>query len=129
MGLGESMQDRISFLHTLATQNPHPESVPINLLHRVAGTPLEVQKPLEFWEFLRTIAAARVLMPQAMVRLSAGRISLSIEQQALCFLAGANSLWLGEKLLTVPNPDIDRDEEMLSLFGFKKRAAYARAQP
>jgi biotin synthase len=124
LGLGESEEDRISFLHTLCTQSVHPESVPINQLHHVPGTPFEHQKPIDFWEVLRTIAAARVLMPAAMVRLSAGRITLSWEQQALCFLAGANSLWFGEKLLTVANPSAHRDEAMFSLFGFKKRPAY-----
>lgn len=126
LGLGELQEDRISFLHTLCTQPSHPESVPINILHRVPGTPLSDQKPLDYWELLRTIATARILMPEAMVRLSAGRMSLSHEQQALCFLAGANSLWLGEKLLTVPNPAVDEDEKMFNLFGFHKRPAYAR---
>lgn len=124
LGLGESEEDRISFLHTLCTQSTHPESVPINQLHHVPGTPFEHQSPIEFWEVLRTVATARILMPAAMVRLSAGRIQLSWEQQALCFLAGANSLWFGEKLLTVANPAVELDEEMFSLFGFKKRPAY-----
>jgi biotin synthase len=126
LGLGESEEDRISFLHTLCTQSTHPESVPINQLHRVSGTPLEHQKPIDFWEVLRTVATARVLMPATMIRLSAGRIKLSWAEQALCFLAGANSLWFGEKLLTVANPAIERDEAMFSLFGFKKRAAYVQ---
>lgn len=124
LGLGESQEDRVSFLHTLCTLKMHPDSVPINLLHRVPGTPLADQKPLDFWEMLRTIAIARILMPKSMVRLSAGRMSLTMEQQALCFLAGANSLWLGEKLLTVPNPAINEDEKMFKLFGLTKRAAY-----
>jgi biotin synthase len=127
IGLGESEDDRISFLHTLCTQPSHPESVPINQLHPVPGTPYEHQKQIDFWDVLRTIATARILMPRAIVRLSAGRIKLSWEQQALCFLAGANSLWFGEKLLTVPNPAVDRDEAMFSLFGFKKRPAFKRA--
>jgi biotin synthase len=126
LGLGESEEDRISFLHTLCTQNLHPESVPINQLHRVPGTPFEQHQPLDFWEVLRTIATARTLMPRAMLRLSAGRIKLNWEQQALCFLAGANSLWFGEKLLTVANPAVEKDEAMFSLFGFKKRPAYVR---
>ncbi len=124
LGLGESEEDRISFLHTLCTQSAHPESVPINQLHRVPGTPFEHQEPINFWEVLRTVATARILMPATMVRLSAGRIKLSWEQQALCFLAGANSLWFGEKLLTVANPAVESDEAMFSLFGFKKRPAY-----
>jgi len=126
LGLGETEEDRISFLHTLCTQPSHPESVPINQLHRIPGTPMNKNKPIDFWDVLRTIAAARILMPQSMVRLSAGRIQLSWEQQALCFLAGANSLWFGEKLLTVANPAVKRDEEMLQLFGLKKRPAYAQ---
>jgi biotin synthase len=128
VGLGESEEDRISFLHTLCTQVAHPDSVPINILHRVEGTPLAEQAPLDFWEVLRTIATARVLMPQAMVRLSAGRVGLTREQQALCFLAGANSLWLGETLLTVANPSIDADEEMFKLFGLKKKVIHARTE-
>jgi biotin synthase len=126
IGLGESEEDRISFLHTLCTQSSHPESVPINQLHHVPGTPFEENAPIDFWDVLRTVATARILMPQAMVRLSAGRIKLSWEQQALCFLAGANSLWFGEKLLTVENPAVERDEEMFALFGFKKRPAYEK---
>lgn len=124
VGLGEAQEDRISFLHTLCTQSTHPESVPINLLHRVPGTPLAEQPPIPFWEVLRTIATARILMPKAMVRLSAGRMILSHEQQALCFLAGANSMWLGEKLLTVANPNIDEDEAMLRLFGLKIKVPF-----
>jgi biotin synthase len=127
LGMGESQEDRISFLHTLCTQPSHPDSVPINILHRVKGTPLADQEPIDFWEMLRTVATARILMPKAMVRLSAGRMSLMREQQALCFLAGANSLWLGEKLLTVPNPGVDQDEDMFKLFGLKKRPAHARS--
>lgn len=126
LGLGESEEDRISFLHTLCTQSQHPESVPINQLHRIPGTPFAENKPIEFWDVLRTISAARVLMPRAMVRLSAGRIELSWEQQALCFLAGANSIFVGEKLLTVANPSVDRDEAMLRLFGLQKRSPYVK---
>lgn len=126
LGLGESREDRISFLHTLCTMEKHPDSVPINLLHRVSGTPLADQKPLDFWEMLRTIATARILMPQSLVRLSAGRLGLTLEQQALCFLAGANSLWLGEKLLTVANPTVDQDAYMFELFGLKKKSAHGR---
>ena len=119
LGLGESDQDRISFLHTLCTRSPHPESVPINLLITIPGTPLENAPPVPFWEVLRAVSTARLLMPKSTIRLSAGRSSLSFEQQALCFLAGAGSLWLGEKLLTVANSPVDRDLEMFSLFGLK----------
>jgi biotin synthase len=128
LGLGESEEDRISFLHTLCTQPAHPDSVPINILHRVEGTPLAKQAPIDFWEVFRTVATARILMPKAMVRLSAGRIGLTREQQALCFLAGANSLWLGETLLTVANPSVDTDEEMFQLFGLKKKVMRARIE-
>lgn len=125
LGLGESENDRISFLHTLCTQDSHPESVPINQLHPIPGTPFGDRKPVDFWEVLRTIATARILMPCSMVRLSAGRIRLTWEQQSLCFLAGANSLWFGEKLLTVENPALKNDEAMFTLFGLKKRPSNA----
>ncbi|MGH9679289.1 MAG: biotin synthase BioB, partial [Candidatus Acidiferrales bacterium] len=98
---------------------PHPESVPINALVRVAGTPLEHLKPLDPLVFVRTIATARILMPASMVRLSAGRRSLSREAVALCFLAGANSLFIGEKLLTTPNPDPEDDAAMLQALGLE----------
>src|SRR5439155_23736598 len=103
--------------------NPHPESVPINQLVRVKGTPLEDTEPLDVFEFVRTIATARILMPHAMVRLSAGRLELSDEAQALCFLAGANSTFMGEKLLTTPNPETDRDTELLARLGMQLSAA------
>ncbi len=124
LGLGESQEDRISFLHTLSTMEKHPDSVPINLLHRVPGTPLADQKPLDFWEMLRSVATARILMPGSFVRLSAGRLGLNLEQQALCFLAGANSLWLGDTLLTVANPTVDQDAYMFELFGLKKKSSH-----
>jgi len=113
IGMGEDRAGRYGLLQQLAALQPHPESVPINLLMRVEGTPLAGQPPLDPLELVRTIATARILMPRSMVRLSAGRVSLSPEAQALCFLAGANSVFLGEKLLTAPNPGGDAD---LSLF-------------
>ena len=119
VGLGESDDDRIGLLHQLATLDPHPESVPINALVRVAGTPLEHQQPLDPLVFVRTIATARILMPASMVRLSAGRRSLSREAVALCFVAGANSLFIGEKLLTTPNPDPEDDAAMLHSLGLE----------
>ena len=119
VGLGESEKDRIALLHQLSTLNPHPESVPINALVSVAGTPLEHQEPLDPLEFVRTIATARILMPASMVRLSAGRRSLSREAVALCFVAGANSLFIGEKLLTTPNPDPEDDAAMLHSLGLE----------
>ncbi len=127
IGMGESVEDRVGLLHTLASRSPHPESVPINLLVPVPGTPLEDQQPVPIWEFVRMVATARILMPKAMVRLSAGRIGRSMEEQALCFLAGANSIFYGEKLLTRPNPNFDADKQMLRLFGLKVRPAFGGA--
>src|SRR5205814_2570439 len=113
IGMGESDKDRIGLLHQLSTLNPHPESVPINLLARVEGTPLGNAEPLDPFILVRTIATARILMPASRVRLSAGRRPLSREASALCFMAGANSIFVGEKLLTVPNPSRDEDDELL----------------
>jgi biotin synthase len=119
VGLGESDEDRVGLLHQLATLNPHPESVPINALVSVAGTPLENREPVDPLVFVRTIATARILMPASMVRLSAGRRSLSREAVALCFVAGANSLFIGEKLLTTPNPEPEDDAAMLHSLGLE----------
>jgi biotin synthase len=119
VGLGESDEDRVGLLHQLSTLNPHPESVPINALVSVAGTPLGHREPLDPMVFVRTIATARILMPASMVRLSAGRRSLSREAVALCFVAGANSLFIGEKLLTTPNPEPEDDAAMLQSFGLE----------
>lgn len=119
IGMGESVDDRIAMLMTLANLDPHPESVPINALVPIEGTPLKDQGAVSPWEFARMIATARILMPKSMVRLSAGRLQLSQEAQALCFLAGANSIFAGDKLLTTPNPGFDEDEELLSLLGLK----------
>ena len=111
--MGESDEDRIGLIHQLSTLNPHPESVPINLLARVAGTPLGNADPLDPFILVRTIATARILMPASRVRLSAGRRSLSREASALCFMAGANSIFVGEKLLTVSNPARNEDEALM----------------
>jgi biotin synthase len=119
IGMGESRTARYGLLRQLAVLDPHPESVPINLLVRVAGTPLGDRPPEDPFELVRTIATARILMPRSMVRLSAGRLSLSDEAQALCFLAGANSIFLGERLLTTPNPDVDDDRRLLEKLGMK----------
>lgn len=119
IGMGETVKDRCELLRQLSNQNPHPESVPINQLVRVAGTPLENEKSLDVFDFVRMIATARILMPRSMVRLSAGRLQLSDEAQALCFLAGANSIFMGEKLLTTPNPETDRDKNLLDKLGMK----------
>jgi biotin synthase len=119
IGMGESHSDRIDLLHTLASMEEHPESVPINALVAVEGTPLAGEPPVAPFELMRMIATARILMPRAKVRLSAGRAALSIAEQALCFLAGANSIFTGDKLLTTPNCDFDEDRNMLELLGLE----------
>jgi biotin synthase len=117
LGMGETREDRVALLHTLATLPAHPESVPINQLVRVPGTPLEGAEPIDPFEFVRTIAVARILMPVSHLRLSAGRTEMSAELQALAFFAGANSIFYGEKLLTTPNPDADGDMALLRRLG------------
>ena len=124
IGMGESEDDRIAMLMTLANLDPHPESVPINALVPVEGTPLENQSPVNAWEFARMIATARILMPTSMVRLSAGRLQLSQEAQALCFLAGANSIFAGDKLLTTPNPAFNEDEKLFASLGLRPRKPF-----
>ena len=119
IGMGESIADRLRLLQQLAAQDPHPESVPINSLVRAAGTPLAGGPAVDPLDFARTVATARILMPRAVVRLSAGRLALSEEGQALCFLAGANSIFMGEKLLTTPNPGVGEDERLLERMGMK----------
>jgi biotin synthase len=123
IGMGESLTDRYGLLQQLSNHDPHPESVPINQLVRVEHTPLENESPLDPIDFVRMIATARILMPASMVRLSAGRLELSDEAQALCFLAGANSIFMGEKLLTTPNPETDRDQALLNKLGMHLRTA------
>ena len=120
--MGERRKDRYRLLLQLATQRPHPESVPINMLVRVEGTPLAKQQPVDSLEMVRMIATARVLMPASMVRLAAGRMSMSDEAQALCFLAGANSIFIGERLLTTPNPDVNSDYSLLERLGLHLRS-------
>jgi biotin synthase len=117
--MGESREDRIGMIATLACLPVHPESVPINMLVKVEGTPLDRGEPLDPIEFVRTIAVARMTMPESMVRLSAGREEMSEETQALCFLAGANSIFCGPRLLTTPNPAPDRDREMMHRLGLR----------
>lgn len=121
IGLGEKAEDRISMLRTLANMEKHPESVPINALARVAGTPLEHLPKIDVWEMVRMIATARIVLPSSMVRLSAGRIEMNEEEQAWCFMAGANSLFTGERqtLLVTPNPAVDEDMQMLKNLGLK----------
>jgi biotin synthase len=124
VGLGETHTDRIKMLHTLSTMPEHPESVPINALVAVEGTPLENNQKVDIWDMVKMIATARILMPKAMVRLSAGRASFSVSEQALCFMAGANSIFTGEKLLTTPNPSFDEDKAMFNLLGLTAREAF-----
>ncbi len=124
IGLGESHEDRINMLLTLSTMPEHPDSVPINALTRVKGTPLEHMPKVEFWDMVRMIATTRILMPKAMVRLSAGRAEMSISEQAMCFMAGANSIFTGEKLLTTKNPSFEEDHMMFELLGLKPREAF-----
>jgi biotin synthase len=117
VGMGEAEEDRVGLLHQLSLQNPHPESVPINMLVRVEGTPLAGEPTVDPISFVRLIATARIVMPKAFVRLSAGRREMSDETHALAFLAGANSVFAGEKLLTTPNPSNDQDLELLRRLG------------
>lgn len=112
LGLGESQVDRISLIKTLANLNPQPESVPINVLVKVKGTPLDSVKAVDPFEIIRSIATSRILMPKAKVRLSAGRLEMSQELQALAFIAGANSIFMGERLLTTDNPNINEDKDL-----------------
>jgi len=125
IGMGESKEARWGLLRELSSLDPHPESVPINLLVAVAGTPLGDRPPEDPIELVRTIATARLLMPRSFVRLSAGRASLSPEAQALCFLAGANSVFMGERLLTTPNPTVDADRRLFDDLGLRLRPAEA----
>jgi len=125
LGMGEKESDRVGLLHQLATLNPHPESVPINMLVRVEGTPMAAMPTLDPLEMVRAIATARILMPASRVRLAAGRKQLSPEAVTLCFLAGANSIFVGEKLLTTPNPAADEDELLLQRLGMKPLESHA----
>jgi biotin synthase len=125
LGMGELEADRIGLLHQLATLAPHPESVPINMLVRVEGTPLASRPSLDPLEMVRAIATARILMPGSRVRLAAGRKQLSPEAVTLCFLAGANSIFVGDKLLTTPNPGPDEDEQLLQSLGLKPLESHA----
>ncbi len=124
IGLGETHDDRIGMLYTLSTLPVHPHSVPINALVRIEGTPLQDNPKVDIWDMVRMIATARIIMPAAMVRLSAGRSEMSIAEQALCFMAGANSIFSGDKLLTTPNPAFEDDNAMFQLLGLKPRQAF-----
>lgn len=130
IGMGEAVNDRLGMLKTLSGLNPHPESVPINALVAVKGTPLENQPPVPSWDIIRMVAVARIVMPKTVVRLSAGRLEMSDEAQALCFLAGANSIFAGDKLLTTPNPDVNEDKQLFETLGLHTREPfkYARSE-
>jgi biotin synthase len=129
IGLGETDEDRIGMLLTLVNLPQHPESVPINVLVPVAGTPLADNSRVPFDELVRMIATARIIMPKSAVRLSAGRLELSLSEQAMCFMAGANSIFAGDKLLTTPNPEYNADKEMFRVLGLKPKAAFADGHP
>jgi biotin synthase len=128
IGMGEAETDRIGLLHTLATLPEHPESVPVNALVPVEGTPLEAQEKVSVWEMVRMIATARIIMPKSMIRLSAGRVRMSLEEQALCFLAGANSIFAGDKLLTTPNPSYISDQQMFQTLQLTPRKSFQQAR-
>ena len=130
IGMGESIEDRAGMLVALSTLNPQPESVPINALVAVDGTPMEDEKPVEIWEMIRMVATARIIMPNTQVRLSAGRMNMSREGQAMCFFAGANSIFAGDKLLTTPNPDVNEDMKMFEMLGLKPQKPFIKiSQP
>lgn len=126
IGMGEDFEDRLEFLHTLSRRNPHPDSVPINRLAQIPGTPLENRPSISVWEVVRMVAVTRIVLPKAMVRLSCGRIEMSMEDQTLCFLAGVNSIFAGEKLLTLDNTPNDKDLEMFKLLGISRQPAYVK---
>ena len=126
IGMGESIQDRAGMLVALATLNPQPESVPINALVAVEGTPLQDQTPVSIWDMVRMVATTRIVMPQTQVRLSAGRSQMTQEGQALCFFAGANSIFAGDKLLTTPNPDVNQDMKMFELLGLQPQKPFIK---
>lgn len=124
IGMGETVTDRVKMLVTLANMPEHPESVPVNALVPIDGTPLEQQPKVPVWDMVRMIATARIMMPKAMVRLSAGRVMMTDEEQTLCFMAGANSIFSGERLLTTPNPGVDHDAELFQKLNLKPRASF-----
>lgn len=126
IGMGETAEDRAGMLAALASILPHPESVPINALVAVEGTPLEQQESVSIWEMVRMVATTRIVMPTTTVRLSAGRSDMSPEGQALCFMAGASSIFAGDKLLTTPNPDYKSDQELFNILGLIPQKAYKK---
>lgn len=126
IGMGEKVEDRAGMLVSLSTLSPHPESVPINALVSVEGTPMENQEPIEIWEMVRMVATARIVMPTTQVRLSAGRTQMSAEGQAMCFFAGANSIFAGDKLLTTPNPEISDDMKLFAALGLNPQKPFTK---
>ncbi|CAM1345342.1 biotin synthase BioB [Tenacibaculum amylolyticum] len=126
IGMGEAIEDRAGMLVALSTLNPQPESVPINSLVAVEGTPLEDQKPVSMWDMVRMVATTRIVMPETQVRLSAGRTEMSQEGQAMCFFAGANSIFAGDKLLTTPNPDVNEDMKLFELLGLNPQKPFIK---
>jgi len=130
IGMGEAIEDRAGMLVALASLSPQPESTPINALVAVEGTPMEDIEPISIWEMIRMVATTRIVMPQTQVRLSAGRTQMSREGQAMCFFAGANSIFAGDKLLTTPNPDVNEDMEMFQMLGLQPMKPFVKkAQP
>lgn len=130
IGMGEKIEDRAGMLVALATLDPQPESVPINALVAVEGTPMEDMEPIAIWDMVRMVATTRIVMPETQVRLSAGRTEMSREGQAICFFAGANSIFAGDKLLTTPNPDVNQDMEMFRLLGLTPQKPFTKvSQP
>ena len=126
IGMGETVEDRAGMLVALSSLNPQPESTPINALVAVDGTPLEDQQPVEIWEMIRMVATTRIILPETQVRLSAGRTQMSREGQAMCFFAGANSIFAGDKLLTTPNPDVNEDMKMFKLLGLNPQKPFTK---
>jgi biotin synthase len=125
IGMGEAIEDRVGLLMSYMEMENPPESIPINALVAVEGTPLEDQKPIEQWEMIRMVATTRIAFPEAVVRLSAGRTKMTMEGQALCFMAGAGSIFAGDKLLTTPNPEFNEDKEMFAILGLVPKEAFA----
>ena len=130
IGMGEALEDRAGMLVALTSLSPQPESVPINALVAVEGTPMEDMEPIAIWDMIRMVATTRIVMPETQVRLSAGRTEMSREGQAMCFFAGANSIFAGDKLLTTPNPDVNQDMEMFELLGLNPQKPFIKvSQP
>jgi len=128
IGMGEAVEDRIGLLMSYIKMETPPESIPINALVAIEGTPLENQKPIEQWEMIRMVATTRIAFPETVVRLSAGRTKMSLEGQALCFMAGASSIFAGDKLLTTPNPEFNEDKEMFNILGLIPKQAFAEGE-